>query len=522
MAAGKLSPRQRMINLMYLVFIAMLAMQIDSQVLRSFQGINVSLEKTSTLGKENNDLYYTELEKKSKLDPLSYADKNELAKKLKVLSEKMYKEVETLKNNLGAEGIRNVKNEEDVDYNVLSNTDKIVKLLFLGENAKNVNKGNKSAQDFVTNINTYVKELKTLVNGDKAGLKRINSTFDYLEDKNKKSWLNRTFYEQPVVASLTNFSKLQSDIRTIEGNIVRDLLTIKPEDITLEEYEAIPKSPGYVERNKPAFIEVFIGNVSDGIEGTASVNGKSYNIIGGKAIIPVGTSATGKNTVSGSMSFKSGGKPFSLKFEDSYYVAELIAEKTPSVSGVITADKMNVVYRGLPNPISVNMSGTMSGSEQISLQSGNGSLKSNGGGKYTFTPGGGSTVTFIPSGSSLVGGKRVNGSPYTFRVKPIPPAEGQIQGSNRLALPKSAFANQRITADLPGFLFDLTLTVTEFKLKVPGQKTITCSGDRFNAAARDAINNGPKGEAAVVFDIKAKSNYGVSPDRVSPIIVALQ
>ena len=36
MAGGKLSPRQKMINLMYLIFIAMLAMQMDKKVLSSF------------------------------------------------------------------------------------------------------------------------------------------------------------------------------------------------------------------------------------------------------------------------------------------------------------------------------------------------------------------------------------------------------------------------------------------------------------------------------------------------------
>ena len=44
MAGGKLSPRQKMINLMYLIFIAMLAMQMDKKVLSSFGFMKEKIE----------------------------------------------------------------------------------------------------------------------------------------------------------------------------------------------------------------------------------------------------------------------------------------------------------------------------------------------------------------------------------------------------------------------------------------------------------------------------------------------
>ena len=241
MAAGKLSPRQRMINLMYLVFIAMLAMQIDQQVLRSFQGINESLVSTSNLSKESNIVYYEDLEKKAVKDSVTYQKKNKTAKEIKAETSKILAEIQSLKNQLkssekSAEG-------EEVNYNVLKNTDRIVELFFQGKGFKNEKTGNETAQKFVKDLNTYVEKLKTFsINKKSSNL--IDSTFDYLKyKKNNKTWLSKTFYDQPLVAAKTNFSKVESDIRAIEGNLVRELLAVKLEDIVFDEYKAIPKSP---------------------------------------------------------------------------------------------------------------------------------------------------------------------------------------------------------------------------------------------------------------------------------------
>ena len=64
MAKGKQTPRQKMINLMYLVFIAMLAMQIDQEIIRSFQDTNQSLTDSRTLAEKKNDIFELTLKQK--------------------------------------------------------------------------------------------------------------------------------------------------------------------------------------------------------------------------------------------------------------------------------------------------------------------------------------------------------------------------------------------------------------------------------------------------------------------------
>ena len=70
---GRLTGRQKMINLMYLVFIAMMALNVDREVLRSFESINTTLESTSKLTLDNNNTFYNQIDLKTKEAP-AYAN----------------------------------------------------------------------------------------------------------------------------------------------------------------------------------------------------------------------------------------------------------------------------------------------------------------------------------------------------------------------------------------------------------------------------------------------------------------
>src|SRR5690606_11066022 len=97
--AGKQTPRQKMINLMYLVFIAMMAMQVDRQVLRSFEGITVTLDESSKLTAENNNTFYGQIDLKADSDT-DYQAIQQRANQVKAESDKVYNFIESLKVNL--------------------------------------------------------------------------------------------------------------------------------------------------------------------------------------------------------------------------------------------------------------------------------------------------------------------------------------------------------------------------------------------------------------------------------------
>src|SRR5690606_16216624 len=226
MAQGKQTPRQKMINLMYLVFIAMMAMQVDRQVLRSFEGITITLNESSKLTDENNGTFYEQIVNKAKEDP-DYAAIQDKAAQVKSEADKAYNLIETIKNNVMKEmeyQLPTLDSEEETNYVSLSNVDVLTNMFFVNEEKAKPEGENlkKAIDDFRTfMVTAYAQSPK-----DKNRIEKLFST----ENRGKKTWLNAQFYSQPMVAGLANLTKLQADIRTEEGNLVRTLLANKLQD----------------------------------------------------------------------------------------------------------------------------------------------------------------------------------------------------------------------------------------------------------------------------------------------------
>src|SRR5690606_31805409 len=116
MAGGKQTPRQKMINLMYLIFIAMLALNMSKEVLSAFGLMNEKLEASNTKTTENNLAFLSGLEKNAETTPDQYAELYEKAKEIKSLSGEYYDYLENLKRDM-------VKDVEDPkDYQVMDKT----------------------------------------------------------------------------------------------------------------------------------------------------------------------------------------------------------------------------------------------------------------------------------------------------------------------------------------------------------------------------------------------------------------
>src|SRR5690606_37524559 len=100
MASGKQSPRQKMINLMYLIFIAMLALNMSKEVLAAFGLMNEKLEASNTKITENNEAFLASLETKASEDAAKYAEVYQDAKQIKQLSQEYYTYLENLKKSM--------------------------------------------------------------------------------------------------------------------------------------------------------------------------------------------------------------------------------------------------------------------------------------------------------------------------------------------------------------------------------------------------------------------------------------
>lgn len=512
MAQGKQSPRQKMINLMYLIFIAMMAMQVDRQVLRSFEDITVTLNDSSNLTNENNTTFYEQIVNKAATDE-GYAAIKGKADQVKVESQKAFDVIESLKQEVMKAQqyqlpVLGATEAEETNYASLSNVDVITNLLFVSDD---------KPKDAAVNLKSAIDNFKTFMAGaytndrDKGRVEQLFST----KDRGNKSWLNDKFYGQPMVAGLANLTKIQADIRTEEGNLVRTLLANKLQDeIELKEFQGIILAPGIVTVGQKVPVTIALGAYDNRIQGTANTTAGTFNLSGGKATFDLNTSSVGEKTISGSIVYNSPTGPKTIPITPVTYSVVSATIKDLPTGAVISADKMNVVYRNLDNPISATVNGA---DGPVSLTASVGGLSKSGSG-WNFKPAAGSgTVTFTAT-AKLSTGKTVSGK-KEFRIKPVPPARGNILNKTSITVPANGLAAQTVRVDWPDFLFDLTANVNSFKVKVPGQPTASVTGNKMSAAG-GVLSKARKGDAVFVFDIKYSS--GSISGEASPVTIEVQ
>lgn len=489
MAKGKLPPRQKMINLMYLVFIAMMAMQIDREVLRSFEGINKSLVDASELTGQNNATFYDQIKDKATDDP-DYKAIEERALQVKEKANEVYQLIESVKNELATKvGYTTPKEGEETNYSSLQNSDVVTNLFFRGEN--NSERGNE--------LQNKIKEFKDFLltqyssENDKARVTKLFGT----ETKKGRTWLSKVFYNQPMVSALTNMTKIQTDVRTEEGNLVRTLLANKLQDeIELRAFQPIVDIPPVVRKGDVVEANIAFGAYDNTLQGNVTLSGgRQVTLSGGKATFSLDTSTDGTRTISGQMSYKKAdGSTETMPFERTYTVVSETLAKAPT-GGSISADKMNVVYRGINNPITATINGA---DGPISMSASVPGL-SGSNGKYNFKPSGGSTVIFTASAKTSSG--KVVTEKKEFRIKPVPPPQGQIRGQNSIVVPPSSLSKLVVEADIPNFEFPVSFTVTSFKVKVSGERTVHVSGNRLSSAGH-LLDKVKPGDAVNIFDIE--------------------
>jgi gliding motility-associated protein GldM len=509
MAGGNLSPRQKMINLMYLVFIAMLALNMDKKVLSSFGFMKEKLAASNVKVGETNASILTSLENKAEEQSTRYGAKYERAKKINSISNEFFNYLNGVKAKL-TEKIENPKDYESMD------SEEAGDLYFFGKDEKFTQEG----RAFIDRINKYSDEV-IKISGDSLNsdvkdqiLKRFSTSEEKVKDgKATEPWLTSRFKGFPLITTLTNIEQIQADIRTTEAEVYNSFLGSSLIDETkLTNYEAI------VALDKTAYFagEKITGKIVLG-KYDKSMNIENYTLSGiggtmdaGQITISSSAGNPGNHPIKGSFTFKQkDGTPIVLPFESEYTVI------TEPNQAVISADKMNVVYRGLKNPISISVPGVGDNNLTVSASG----LSKIGNGQYVVTPTSGNELVINVS-AKLSSGKVIN-TPKTFRIKNVPPPTGAIRGqTGKVTMPKESIANATVGVVLPDFVFDLTFEVTGFTIKVPGQPSVVVNGARMNPAAQSAIAKAQKGEIVSIFDIKSRvvgEGAGLPVQTASPV-----
>jgi gliding motility-associated protein GldM len=520
MAGGKLSPRQKMINLMYLIFIAMLALNMSKEVLAAFGLMNEKLEASNAKTEENNLAFLNGLETKASENAEKFGPLLEDARKIKELSQDYYDYLEALK------GKMLVEIKDPKDYQVMDKSDYLDQKFFQGDNLA------PEGKEFLKRITDYRNQITSaLPEGMKDVEAAVQTRFEtgdangkvVKRDGTKQDWINYHFEGFPVVASLTKITAIQADVKATEQDALQAMLGEQlTDEVSMTNYTTL------LEQEKSAFYagEKFSGAVVLGrkdattrpnevnltLDGRKLSEGSDYEIKNGQVKLLVSAGAPGDHKIAGNLVFIQDGERTEVP------VSQTFATITKPNAALIAADKMNVVYRGVSNPMSISIPGIPNNKVSASAPG----LKKREGSKYIMDPGTGRTVTITASGT-LPDGQRVS-SKSEFRIKDIPRPSGSIRGETGSAqMPRTNLEIATIGALLEDFDFDLNLAISGFKFKVPGQPTVSVNGNKLDSRAKSALKRAKRGDAVQIFDIQAyiTNNKSYKLKKVSPVIVEI-
>ena len=214
MAGGKLTPRQKMINMMYLVLTALLALNVSREVMDAFYEVMVSQEASIETVEKQNSSIYTAFEAAAAENPVKAGPWRDKANDVKSRSAALYQQIEDLKR--GVIEASGGADEESGDPNKPQKMDDL-------EASPNYFLIQGNAAKLKSALAEYREFMKTEAEGNDLLINSIEGTFDLSDHKHDGtniSWEQHKFEHFPLISVLTFLTKMQSDVRTSEANVI--------------------------------------------------------------------------------------------------------------------------------------------------------------------------------------------------------------------------------------------------------------------------------------------------------------
>lgn len=458
-------PRQKMINIMYLVLTALLALNVSSEILNAFKTVNNSLEKTNTAVNASTDQIIASLT--DKLADAGTRAKAEIwlpkANEVKAYAKTANDLIQQFKDDILKESGGDPNNKEKGFKE--DNLDVATRMMIKQK------KGQQLLQA-LTDFRTKVLGIGgDSLKADIEKLLQINLEKPVTKTSAKKSWEEVYFHMVPSVAALTILSKFQNDVKTSENKVVNFCHEqVGKVAFRFNQYEPI------VGQNSKVLLPGQELEITAGLAAFNSDQKPTVSIGGSNVSLNEKGLAVWKNTVN-----SSGTVRVVVTFTDQdgnqqqrpYDVEYTVGQSNAAVQ----LDKMNVLFIGVDNPVTISGSGDL-GSLSVSGSGGGISLVPNGAGKYLAKVNSETNDCFI-----TVTSKEGKSTRVPFRVRSIPdptPYVGQMKSGDMQA---SAFKSQAgVRAIVENFFYETQFNVTSFR--------ITGDGDGFNEGVEEAINSG--------------------------------
>jgi gliding motility-associated protein GldM len=323
------------------------------------------------------------------------------------------------------------------------------------------------------------------------------------------SWERATFAELPLAGVVPFLTDLQSRVRRMEAKTIEHLYgQIDANTLKFDNVKAVimPIST-YVTQGDYLEADVFLAAYDKG-RNPEFIGVTPQSVENGVGKIRIQGTGNGTKVLKGAMRVPGGDTEY--PFELSYTVAP------PSV--VISATKMNVLYRNVDNPIEVSVPGV---APENLIVSGPGISGRAGNYIANVTKVEGKELTINVSVKEADGKTRKAGSKL-YRIKGLPQAVGSVYKKKDGLISTSLLAKGVVEAEYQDFPFDLALNVTSFELKLEGKPAVKVSGSRIPNDMRDQIERLKPGSSVTIRGIKANTPAGARIDNISNIVFDVQ
>ncbi|HEY1033190.1 MAG TPA: gliding motility protein GldM [Flavipsychrobacter sp.] len=497
-------PRQLMINLMYLVLTAMLALNVSSEILHAFKTINQSITASNASIEQKNEALY-----KSMKDQESQAGQeermrpfNQKADQVKAQAASMIKYLEDWKNKIieesgGKEENGEIKRQDNIDASTL--------LLVEKKGGDEIKKKLNDLRDMMVSVidpkfkEQFMKELPIkVVEPEKT------------DNNPRADWATGYFYNMPTMAVVTLLSKFQNDVRNSEAVIINQLAREAGDiQVKFDEIQAIavPKN-SYVLAGQKVEASIMLAAYNKAVNPqVSSSSGRVAKVENGVASWETSASGVGLQTVRGKVTLDMGGRVETRDYEFTYMVG--------SEGASMQLDKMNVFYIGVPNPITVSAAGYSL--EDVSVNIPDATVKpleTKGHSEVMVTKPG--KVMADINAKTATGVKRVGGQ--EIRVKRIPDPVAKIGKYSGGRVPSNEFKAQLgIQAALENFDFDARFVVTSFEFSLVPKRgepigPFVVKSARFSESKQvvEAIGRAKIGDKLYFEEIKARGPDGTT------------
>jgi gliding motility-associated protein GldM len=454
-----------MINLMYLVFIAMMALNVSSEVLEGFVLVEDSLHNSINNSTQRNEIVSNELETYYKANPDKVREWYNKGMQVKEASEDMYNYIQELK-----ERIVRVADGKNADVNNIERKDDLeaasrIMLAPLNGEGKKLREAIDAYRTMMASLvqdpdkNRIISEsLSTTPVRQQAGI-------------NARSWEESLFENMPVSAAITLLTKLQSDIRYAQGEVMSNLLSsvdVGDYRVNMVEAQVVPATQ-IVMRGTPYEANIVLSAIDSTKRPSIFVNGRMLEAAAnGRFVVP--TPSTGTFPVEGYIEMpNSDGTVLKRNFKSEYFVTEPTATVAPTM--------MNVLYAGIENPIRIAVPGIPSGNVFPSIS--NGRLTKKGESIWDALPASGAVgqEAIVTVTAQMADGRRVEMARTPFRIKMLPDpmpyleykdANGNVRKFRGGTIPKRNLMEAGgILAAIDDDILNIQFTVLRFELIYP-------------------------------------------------------